>query len=233
MYSLNNLFGFLGTIMSIAFSLSPMQTMLESLKTKQIKNISVVFLKVQSTMFICWFLLGIKISDTSLAISNGVGLILNLFYIGIFYYVHNKYNEIFIYCGLFIALNPLFYVLFNATILEIMAGILNMSVAASMYIKIREALATKDSGFVNIPLLFGGFGCAVTWDIYGLMNGYVAVVICTSFLMFTVFVNAFVYFWAIGYFEDNNFVINILKIVLKVDDSNNKTVYQKRKLIDF
>jgi hypothetical protein len=45
MFSLNNLFGLLGTIMSIAFSLSPMQTMLESLKTKQIKHISVVFLR--------------------------------------------------------------------------------------------------------------------------------------------------------------------------------------------
>jgi hypothetical protein len=96
-------------------------------------------------MFI-WFLLGIKISDASLIISNGVGLTLNLFYMGIFYYVHNKYNEIFIYCGLFIALNPIFYVLFNAIILEIMADVLNLSVAASMYIKIREALATKDLG---------------------------------------------------------------------------------------
>jgi hypothetical protein len=158
--------------------------------------------------------------------------------IGMFYYIYGKYNEIFIHSGILIILNPIFYVLFNATVLEIIACLLGISIISSMYIKIREALATKDVGFVNIPLLLGGFGCALTWDIYGLMNGYAAaaapaVIICNMYLMFTVFVNTFVYFWSIGYFDDKIIVLVALKMTLRVDDNQDRTVSQKTKMIDF
>jgi hypothetical protein len=233
MSSLNNLFGFLASIMSLTFTLTPMITMIEGLKAKQIKNISIIYLKVQCVMFTCWFLLGVNLSDKSLSVTNGLGVIIDITMIGMYYYIYNMYKEIFIYSGILIIINPIFYVLFNATILEIIACVLGLLVISSMYIKIREALATKDGGFVNIPLLLGGFGCALTWEVYGLMNGYAAVIICNTYLMFTVFVNMFVYYWAIGYFDDKNIVLVALKMILRVDDNQDKAVSQKTKMIDF
>jgi hypothetical protein len=233
MSSLNNLFGFLASIMSLTFTLTPMITMIEGLKAKQIKNISIIYLKVQCVMFTCWFLLGVNLSDKSLSVTNGLGVIIDITMIGMYYYIYNMYKEIFIYSGVLIIINPIFYVLFNATVLEVIAGLLNLAVIGSMYIKIREALATKDGGFVNIPFLLGGFCCALTWEVYGLMNGYVAVIICNAIMLLTILVNTFVYFWDVGYFDDKNIVIASLKMILRVDDNQDKTVSQKTKMIDF
>jgi uncharacterized protein with PQ loop repeat len=229
MDTLTNILGTAGTILSIIFFASSGKSIFEGLKTGEIKNVAIVYLKIQAIMCSFWLFYGMKISDMTVLATNVSGFLLDMVFIIIYHYVYKEYQEIALQCAVSSSVLLISYFL-NVNIVAFCAFIMALVCTAAMYIKIREALYTKDASFINLQIVVGGLVNSIIWILYGLLVGIFLVWFCPVLLLITVLINALAYLWTLGYVEDNNLFLMLLKKILMVEFD--KTL-AKNKLIDF
>jgi hypothetical protein len=227
-----NFFGIIGTVMSVVFFAAPGKSIFEGLKTGEIKNVSTVYLKAQAIMTSFWFTFGFKANDMILIITNISGFLLVMTFITIYHYVYKEYNDLVISISAAVLLIIVDSFL-GLQVLELLAFVLGIVCTASMYIKIRETLSTKDAGYTNLQIIIGGLVNSIVWVCYGVLIGVTGLWVGSGMFTITVLINAFVYAWAMGNIHDDNVVLRFLKLILVIDESGYRSVYQKNKLIEF
>jgi uncharacterized protein with PQ loop repeat len=223
--ALANFCGFVGTLLGIVFFLSPAPSMIEGLKTKILKDVSIIFLIVQGFQCSLWFIYGYKISDYKIISCNFVGLIATVTYISIYLYINEQHKEITFAIGGYGIGNIALYIFFTVPVLSVLVIIVGFVFFTTFFIKIRETLATKDAGYTNNYILVAALLCGILWLVYGAVMELTSVWLTNGYLLVINIISVIVLLNTKGYISDDSPVITTLKLVLRVDNTTAATYF--------
>jgi uncharacterized protein with PQ loop repeat len=219
--------GLLGNIQGIIFQITPIPTVYEGIKKGEIKNITLSYFIINYTSMTFWFNYGYTIKDFFVYALNIPGLFFFTIYINIYIYLHLEKNY-------FILINIFLFLLFSISYkiltpnLNILLGtIIGLISQTTTIPTMRSALLKKDSGFINISLMYVFlFGC-VDWLIFGYLKKIYLMVLSNFIQGIFAVTNIFIYFWANGNIIEDHIYILILKYLMNVNEKDEKSQKSK------
>lgn len=220
--------GFLGNLQGLIFQLTPIPTIYNGLIDGEIKSITLSYFLINLINMTFWFCYGLKINDFFIYALNIPGIFLFTIYINIYIYLHlNKFFFLFINTSLFM-LFLVSYKIFSYQLNIFFGTLVGLISQTTTIPTMRSALLKKDSGFINIDLMYVFlFGC-VDWLIFGILKNIYLMVFSNLIQGIFAITNIFIYLWAIGYIENEHLFILILKKIMSCKDDDEKSNESKK-----
>ena len=225
---IKDIIGFLASATSILLQLSPLPEVINALRIRDIKNLTISYFMggIGQTLF--WIGYGVCINDMYVLIPNITLAFLFGFYMNSVIYIKKQYN-------LFYILNPIIiigvYLILKFCpehLCDSMATIISIIWQSTNSLTMRLALKYRDPAYINLLVSFVSWTNMGLFWIYSLMIGAYIMFIPNIYGFSINSINMYLYFWACGYFAESNCFINILKIILKpekVESDNTKQVH--------
>ena len=213
--------GLLGNIQGIIFQITPIPTVYEGIKKGEIKNITLSYFIINYTSMTFWFNYGYKIKDFFVYALNIPGLFFFTIYINIYIYLHLEKNYFIIINIFLFLLFSISYKIFPPNLNILLGTIIGLISQTTTIPTMRSALIKKDSGFINITLMYVFlFGC-VDWLIFGYLKKIYLMVFSNLIQGIFAISNIIIYFWAEGKVKNENIYILVLKNLMCYEESEN------------
>jgi len=214
--------GLLGNIQGIIFQITPIPTVYEGIKKGEIKNITLSYFIINFTNMTFWFNYGFKINDFFVYALNIPGLFFFTIYINIYIYLHLEKNYFIIINIFLFLLFSISYKIFPSNLNILLGTIIGLISQTTTIPTMRSALIKKDSGFINITLMYVFlFGC-VDWLIFGYLKKIYLMVFSNFIQGIFAISNIIIYFWAEGKVKNENFYILVLKNLMCYEENENE-----------
>jgi hypothetical protein len=211
--------GLVATSLQVVFMVAPATSLLQGLKTRQVKDISIIYLIAQAVISSFWMIYGMKLKYNNMILPNVICLALDFIFISMYFYILDQFKEIIVSLSSIVILNIVLYLFVKIQLLDLLCLVLTTVYIATMYITIRETLATKDPSYTNLTLCISAICYASLWMIYGVINNVLSLWLVNLFMVLTGSINLYIYFWTKGYLKDNDFIIQVLKKILRIQTS--------------
>lgn len=199
---LGNVFGWVGSAISIYFFISPGVPFYKLVKGQIKLSDSPGLLLIFSFLnCILWFVYGLLLDRPQMFSTNGAGCGITLIFITIYLIFLTKLKYYFTILALILlvaimgVISYLFYFVIYYKVAGIAANVFNVLMYAATGEKIYRVIKTKDYKLMPIYSIIGAFLSSTSWFIYGLFDFEINVLIPNALgILFSV-IQLFVYFW--------------------------------------
>ncbi|CAG9324321.1 unnamed protein product [Blepharisma stoltei] len=206
MVNLTTIFSAIGISVSFGLNLTPIPSLIKANKTRDLSEISHLYLIIASLNYLNWCLYATKESLIGPLINNISGLCFVMTYIIIYHKIKQdtwKFNSIYFGCCLIGSM-----IVFKI-VPSYLLGFLSVGLSALQYIapieQIKPALLNKDHKYIDIFIIPALICNATVWGNYGiLVNDWFIIIPNLLGLLFSLF-QILVYAWAKGYLPHSLF----------------------------
>ena len=216
---------FIGTLYStfcLFLQLAPIPGMLEGCRKGEIKSMTIGYFMTGITQANLWIGYGVCLKDFFVYFPNITCTSLFLIYLNMLIYVKKRYN-------LFYILNPIIILelviilgFFPEHLCDSLATIICLIWQSTNAETMRLAIKYYSKDYINPQLSFVSFLCFFSGCIYTLLiNAYIMFIPCFFGSLMNI-ANIFLYYWARGYFDKENIIVNILSKILKPENAQDK-----------
>lgn len=207
--------GLLGDLFSLGLQLSPAPAILQGLKDMEIKSLTLYYFLTGIINGILWVSYGLGAHDPFIWSINVVGNILFFTYMNCFIYIQklppNYYlytngglAALFLFCKFAIPYQLNMYV----------AAVIGIVWQSTTLTTMRLAMLNKDTSYINILLCYVSFANFVAWTIYGILVRTFTLYFVNGICGTIMFVNIYIYYWAINQIPDDDcLIVNLRKII--------------------
>lgn len=216
-----NFAGYMGTILTFGLTLSPLKSIIEGLKTMTIKNISPVYLQLGIVNALLWSIYGLKLSLPPAYAANLFTLFFFTFYLNAYYYIVNERTNMIIYSSITVALFILVYTILSVSLIGFLSSVLATIFYLSILIKLKESMEKRSNEYLNMMIITASWLASIFWTIFGLMLFDIYIYGPNSLGIIIFGLNYVVYYWNLGKIKEDNFLIELLKKILRVEDEKN------------
>ena len=215
--TIKGIVGLFATIFSFILQVSPIPEVIEGFRKGDIKNLTISYFMTGIGQALFWIGYASCIKDFYVLIPNITTSTLFATYMNSLIYIKKQYN-------LFYILNPIIitgvYLIVKFCpehVCDTSGTIISLVWQSTNLETLRLALKNHDQAYINLLVSFISWLDFILFWVYALMiKGYILFI--PNFFGFIVnSVNLYLYFWAGGYFAENNCFVNILKIILRTD----------------
>ena len=217
---IGEIFGWIGTILSIIFYFAPIYQFNELIKGKiDYKKIPFVLLTMSLLTIIFWVIYGINTKSYQIIITNLIGGIATLIFILIYlvYFSNKNMKKSSIYICSFIIINIILifivFKFFNNDIIGFCAMIFNIMMFASPCLKIIQVYQTKDYKFLPISSSIAACASSTCWTIYGIgINDFKIIVPnALGFIFSIIQIFVFVIYYNMAKNQKNNIIQDLME----------------------
>ena len=225
-----DLFGSIANFFDFCLFLSPMPTILKGIETKEIKNLTLLYVLVAIVNNFLWFAFGYYTNDFYLYFISMIGTVIYIFYSNAKVYVdfiHIKYLfilnlSIFIFC--FICLKY-----FSIELDIILATIIGCIWQSTLIPPMRQSLILKNSEYVNLTVNTVSCINFLIWFLYGILDKVPLLCFIKLLSFIFSFCNIYIYLWTKGKISDNSIIILILKKIMFTGKKVNEIKFKEAK----
>ena len=108
--------------------------------------------------------------------------------------------------------------IFPEKLTGVFAFLLNIFFNCTIFIKLKEAIEKRSNEYINMSIVIMSFLCCISWLAFSIIILDIFIFI-PNFVGFIAFgLNFVVYFWNEGRLSEENWIIELLKKLLKVED---------------
>ena len=215
--AIKEILGLLGSILNISLQLSPMPEIINGLKKRDIKNLTISYFVVGITQGIFWIGYGLNISDIVVYGPNITIYLLFTINLNITIYVKSRYHLFYLTNIPLAILCFLSCRYFTESINVVSATIVSMFWQTTNLETMRLALKYHDSAYINLLLSIVTFCCFVIMSIYSLMIEAYVMFIPYFYGSILNFINIYIYAWCLNKINQNNWFILKIIFILKAD----------------
>lgn len=216
--SIKGLVGLLATLFSFALQVSPIPEVIDGFRKGDIKNLTVSYFMTGISQALFWIGYAVRINDLYILTPNITVTILFGIYMNSLIYIKKRYN-------LFYILNPIIIIGVYLIVKYLPEHVCDTSGTIISFVwqstnseTLRLALRYHDQAYINFLVSLISWTDFVLFWVYALMiHGYIMFI--PNFYGFIInSINLYLYFWAGGYFAENNCFVNMLKTLLRTDN---------------
>ena len=222
--------GFLAAVTSILLQLSPMPEVINALRKGDIKNLTISYFMGGICQTLFWIGYAVCINDPFVLIPNITLAFLFGAYLNSVIYIKKQYN-------LFYILNPIIIIgvflivkFLPEHVCDTSATIISIIWQSTNSLTMRLALKYHDQAYINLLVSFVSWTNMGLFWIYSLMIGAYIMFIPNIYGFSINSINMYLYFWAGGYFSENNCFIDILKMILRPESANDSNSSSKNNI---
>jgi uncharacterized protein with PQ loop repeat len=216
----SNTIGMIGILFFLPLIFSPIPTVIEGFRSKEIKNLSLEYFVTALISCSLWTIFGIKNQYYPVYICNGLGMVCNFIYMNVYYYIENRIKELMRYSAIFIVGCVLFYFLLPKLVIGFLALLINTCWHLTSIIKMKNALYTKNRDHINLNVVYLSFFFCLDFSIYSLLEKNYFLFIPNLIGIFLWGVNLIIYYWVNGDIADNSIIITTCFKVLGISRNN-------------
>ena len=198
---IESIFGWLGSLLSIYFFISPIHPFTKVLQNKiDFKDSPGILLLFTFMNCILWAVYGFLKNETQIYITNGLGGVITLIWITIYLsYLGKNYFILSFIINIFLlilitSISHIFYHIIGEENTGFIAMIFNVLMFAAPGEKIFQVF--KNGKFELIPIFssIGGFACSLCWLLFGIYQKDLNIIIPNSIGLFLAIFQVMVYF---------------------------------------
>ena len=218
---------FVGTItlfLNIFLQISPIPGMIEGFRKNEIKSMTIGYFMTGITQSCFWLGYGVCLKDFVVYFPNIPFITLFTIYLNMLIYVKKEYRYFFILnCSIIFEL--IFILSFLPEIVCVSAAsIISLVWQTTNAETMRLALKYHSMDYINPQVSFVSFICFSFNSLYSLLIHAYIMMIPNLYGALMNLTNIFLYFWARGYFANDNIIVHLLNAILKpqkLQDDNN------------
>ena len=211
--------GILATCTGLFLQVSPIPGIIEGFRKGEIKSMTIGYFMAGITQSCFWLGYGACLKDFFVYFPNITCTILFVTYLNMLIYVKKKYN-------LFCILNPtilfeLFVILsfLPEHVCDTSASIISIVWQSTNAETIRLAIKYYSKDYINPQISFVSFFGFFFASFYSILIKAYIMFIPNLFGLLINITNIFLYYWAGGYFEKENYYVKILCKILKPENA--------------
>ncbi|CAG9333846.1 unnamed protein product [Blepharisma stoltei] len=193
------IFSALGIGLAVTLNLTPIKSLLKAKKTKDLKEISHLYLLVVAFNYASWFSYSIKMNQTGSWVNALVCLILDLIWVLFYHIIKGDWKSFVpIFLILLGSIEVALFMLFPAYVIGFAAIALLISLFAAPIEQLGYVFRLKDHNYIDVSITSTLIITAVVWIMYGFAVGdWIIVGPNIAGMAFSIF-QEIVYFWARG-----------------------------------
>ncbi len=215
---LTNFVSAVANIFTFLVIFSPMKSILEGLKTMAIKDISDTYLLAGILNSCFWLTYSLKNNIPPIYICNAILILVFGFYVNSFYYINKEKGNMIKYSIGIVSSFLAIYFLFPASLAASVAVIINTVFYCTIMIKLKESMEKRSNEYINMVIVVMTLCGCISWVCYGLLTSDYFVVVPNAIGIVVYGLNILVYYWNDGKIGEYNFIIELLKRILRVED---------------
>lgn len=208
--ALKELLGVAVIVLNIFLQVSPMPSMIEGVKARQIKSMTISYFIVGITQGLFWIAYGIKIKDIVVYGQNITCYLLFSIYMNMIIYVRQE-KKLYLLTNIPLCMLLLLAIFYVPTKFCVVIGsIITICWQSTNIENIRNVLASKDAGFINPLVSWVSWVCfCCYWNYCLLIFDYIMFI--PYFIAWVInSINLFAYFWANGKISNDNVIIKLI-----------------------
>jgi len=216
--------GMLGTTFSLFLQISPIPGMIEGFKKGDIKSMTIGYFITGITQASLWIGYGACLKDFFIYFPNVTCASLFLVFLNMLIYVKKKYH-------LFYLLNPALILqiiiilsFFPEHLCDTLAAALCLLWQTTNIETIRLAIKYYSKEYINPLLSLVSFLCFFFGSTYSLLIHAYAMLIPNVAGSLINLINIYLYYWAGGYFQKENILVNILTKILRPENAKDENL---------
>jgi uncharacterized protein with PQ loop repeat len=215
--SMANFFGSAAFISSFLLVTSPIPSIYEGYNKGEISNLNVEYLLIGCVQSSLWMLYGYKLNDFYTFLTNVICVTLFLIYVNLYLWINKQNDKILKYNAIAIGSVSFFTVAFNGNICLLIGAIISTLWHFTIIEKMKQSIQTKDASFINLTVAGVSWLNFFLWLIYAILTENYLMCIPNVVGVIIWGLNLLIYSWANSYISHDNFIINSLALVLKVE----------------
>ena len=216
--------GMVGTTLCLFLQISPIPGMIEGFRKGDVKSMTIGYFITGITQACLWIGYGACLKDFFVYFPNVTCAFLFLVYLNMLIYVKKKYH-------LFYILNPaiileLIIILsfFPEHLCDTLATVICLVWQSTNIETIRLAIKYYSKEYINPLLSLISFLCFFCGCNYSLLIHAYIMLIPNMFGALINLVNIYLYYWAGGYFQKKNILVDILSKILKPESAKDENI---------
>ena len=216
--------GLITLLLNAFLQISPIPGMIEGFRKNEIKSMTIGYFMTGITQSCFWLGYGVCLKDFFVYFPNIPFITLFTIYLNMLIYVKKEYRYFFILnCSIIFEL--IFILSFLPEIVCVSsASIISLVWQTTNTETMRLALKYHSKDYINPQVSFVSFICFSFNSLYSLLIHAYIMMIPNLYGALMNLTNIFLYFWARGYFANDNAIVHLLTAILKPEklrDDNN------------
>lgn len=233
---IKTLLGTIAMIFSISLQIGPIPGMIEGFRKGDVKNMTISYFMTGIIQTLFWLGYGICIKNLYVTLPSLTMLVLFGIYLNTLLYIKKKYNLFIILDSSIAILTFIILKYLPEHACDTSATIISLIWQTTNTETIRLALKYYSQDYINPLLSWISFICFTTYWIYSLMIDAYIMFIPNFYGCIINTINLYLYYWAGGYINKDNYLVSILNCILKPENiqdnmanNNNEIDYNKIK----
>jgi len=234
--AIKTLLGTIAMTFSISLQIGPIPGMIEGFRKGDVKNMTISYFMTGIIQTLFWLGYGVCIKDLYVSLPSLTMLVLFGIYLNTLLYIKKKYNLFIILDSSIAMLTFIILKYLPEHACDTTATIISLVWQTTNAETIRLALKYYSQDYINLLLSWISFFCFTTYWIYSLMIDAYIMFIPNFYGCIINTINLYLYYWAGGYINKENYLVSILNCILKPENiqdnmeaNNNEIDYNKIK----